>query len=329
MSEIKKDSIVSGMRPTGALHIGHYVGAIKNWINFQDTHSCYFFVADWHALTSNYTDLSVIKKARIEYVRGWLASGLDPKKVAIYNQSWIPEVSMLFHFFLTMTPPGWADRSPSWKDLSVNPNKTLDNLGFYTYPILQAADIAILRGAKVPVGEDQLTHLEITREIIRKFNRTFNADLPEPEAILSEVPKLSGIDGNRKMSSSLNNVITLRETEKSLQKKVNKIKTDDERGGIEKPGNPENCSVFEYHQVFSEKKLTETVNISCRDASLSCGECKKLLGNSMKEQFIPIADKMNSLSDDECLDVLKDGTARVKKEIERHWGELSTKIGFN
>ena len=319
--------ILSGMRPTGALHLGHYVGVIKNWVELQDQYKCFFFVADWHAMTSNYDSVNVIHEARREYVRGWLSCGVDPKKAMIYNQSDIPEILFLDRVFLCLTPPGWADRSPSWKDLSVNPNKRLDNLGFYTYPILQAADIAIVHGEFVPVGEDQVTHIEIAREIVRKFNRTYNANIPEPQPKLTSVPKLLGTDG-RKMSSSIGNVITLRETEKSLQKKINGMKTDDQRNGIENPGNPDNCSVYDYHKVFSTSDVVAEVNAACRGAKIGCGECKQKLGGCMKPVLMPIAEKMNSITNDECDQVLFEGNKVVSPIIKKNWEELRQKVGF-
>ena len=323
MSEI----IVSGMRPTGALHLGHYVGVIKNWVELQETNECFFFLADWHALTSCYDDIDVIKKSRHEYVRGWLACGIDPNKAKIYSQSAIPEILYLNQFFLSLTPPGWADRSPSWKDLTLNPNKKLDNLGFYTYPILQAADIALPRGQKVPVGEDQTTHLEISREIIRKFNRTYGTDLPEPQTLLTKTPKLLGLDG-RKMSSSIGNVITLRETEKSLQKKINQLKTDDKRNGIENPGNPDNCSVYDYHKVFAPETLCGEVREACCAAKLGCGECKQKLGAVLKQELLPIAERMDRLSDKDCDDILAQGNKIVGEKAKTYWNALKNKIGF-
>lgn len=324
MSEI----VLSGMRPTGDLHIGHYVGVIKNMVKLQEEYQCFFFVADWHALTSYYDDVSVVNKARREYVRGWMACGVDPQKAIIYNQSSVAEILKLNQIFLCLTPPGWADRSPSWKDMKENNfQRKLDNLGFYTYPVLQAADIAIVKGNKVPVGEDQVTHIEIAREIVRKFNRLYNTDIPEPEALLTEVPKLEGL-GGRKMSSSLGNTISLRETPKSLQKKINKIKTDDTREGIDSPGNPDNCSVYEYHKVFSSKEMCEQVNRDCRGATLGCGYCKQYLGDSMKAELMPIAERMNAITDEEVDEILRIGNEKAKAAIVPHWEQLQEKIGF-
>lgn len=324
-----KEVILSGMRPTGALHIGHYVGVIKNWVKLQEEYKCFFFTADWHALTSNFDDIEVINKARLEYVRGWLASGVDPEKALIYNQSSVPEILNLSQVFLCLTPPGWADRSPSWKDMKENNfQRKLDNLGFYTYPILMSADIAIVKGNFVPVGEDQITHVEIAREIIRKFNRLYNTEIPEPAPLLTSTPKLLGF-GGKKMSSSLGNVISLRETEKSLQKKINKLMTDDQRGAVENPGNPDNCSVYEYHKVFSTPEACAQVNAACRAAGMSCGECKQKLGDFMKAELIPIAEKMDRITDDECRAVLQAGTAKARVEIAAHWNQLQSQIGFN
>ncbi len=324
MSEI----IVCGMRPTGSLHLGHYLGVIKNLLDLQESASPYLFVADWHAMTSVFKDPSIVARSRIEYVKGWIASGIHPNKTVMYNQSSHPEVLYLYQLLLCLTPPGWADRSPSWKDLKVNPKRELDNLGFYTYPVLQAADIAIVNGRKVPVGEDQVSHLEISREIVRKFNRFYKTNLAEPGAMLTKVPKLLGFDG-RKMSSSYNNFITLQETEKSLQKKINKMVTDDQRGGIEKPGNPDNCSVFDYHKIFTSAEEVVEVDRACRAAELGCGECKKRLGEVMKVELIPIADRMRATTDDECMDVLRSGDDKVSPIMKENWDNLRNEIGFD
>lgn len=326
----KKERVLSGMRPTGALHLGHYVGVIKNWKELQESHDCFFFLADWHAMTSNFDEIDVINKSRLEYVRGWLSCGVDPSKAKIYCQSAIPEILMLSQVLLCLTPLGWADRSPSWKDFksNENANNKLDNLGFYTYPILQTADIAIIRGKYVPVGEDQVTHLEMAREIIRKFNRLYKTDLPEPSPKLTVVPKLAGIDGGKKMSSSIGNVISLQEDEKSLQKKINKTKTDDKRMGVDHPGNPENCTVFSYHKVFSSEKVSADINEACRAAKLSCGECKLKLGKSMKEELLPIAEKSRQISDKDCFEIIHQGNVEVGKMVKEEWTYLKEKIGF-
>lgn len=330
MNQVKKKEVVmSGMRPTGPLHLGHYVGVIKNWVELQNDYDCFIFLADWHALTSNYTSVDVIKKSRLEYVKNWIACGVDPKKVVIYNQSDIPEVLYLSQVFLCLTPPGWADRSPSWKDFKADENSDnkLDNLGFYTYPILQAADISIIKGKRVPVGEDQVAHIELAREIVRKFNRMYKGNLPEPEPLLTKVPKLLGLDGT-KMSSSKGNVIQLIETENSLQKKINKIKTDDQRGGVENPGNPDNCNVFDYHKVFSDSATVLEVNKSCRAAGLSCGECKQKLGQKMKEEILPISEKISKITDTECEDILMDGNKKIREIAGSTWSEVRSLLKF-
>ncbi len=325
----KQKVILSGMRPTGDLHIGHYVGVLKNWKELQDQNfDCYFFVADWHALTSNYDSIDVIAKSRIEYVKAWLACGIDPQKVHIYNQSDIPAILNLSQVFLNLTQLGWADRSPSWKEAKQNNISKLDHVGFFTYPILQTADIAIVNADFVPVGEDQVTHLEIAREIIRKFNRTYNATIKEPAPKLTKTPRLMGLDGHKKMSSSLGNTISLKESEKSLQKKINKIRTDDTRPNIESPGNPDNCTVYDYHKTFSSSELVCNIAAACRNAKLGCGECKQLLGNSMKEELIPIAEKFEKISDQHCLEVLNQGTKKVQPIIENNWQEIRQKMRF-
>jgi tryptophanyl-tRNA synthetase len=324
-------TILTGMRPTGSLHVGHYVGVIRNMVELQRSGTdCYFFLADWHAYNALIDNVEVIKKSRYEYVKGWIAAGLDPKLSPIYRQSDIPEVLMLNQIFQCLTPPGWADRSPSWKDFTNNPNadRKLDNVGFFAYPILQAADIAIVKGELVPVGADQVAHIELAREIVRKFNRQYKASLPEPEAKLTHFPKLPGIDGGAKMSSSIGNVISLNETEKSLQKKVNKIKTDDQRGGVENPGNPDNCTVFEFHKAFSPAAQVCEVNNACRAASLSCGECKMKLGSNMQQALLPIAERFNQISDADVDDILSDGAKRARVRTHTTWEEVRSLTKF-
>ena len=323
-----QEVIVSGMRPTGELHLGHYVGVIRNWVKLQDQYRCFFFLADWHALTSYYDQLEIIRRYRLEYVRGWLASGLDPAKAFIYQQSNFPEVLYLEQFFLSLTPPGWADRSPGWKDLQEHPQKKLDNLGFYTYPILMAADVAILRGTAVPVGEDQLTHLEIAREIVRKLNRTYGTDVPEPQAILTPAARLIGTDGHKKMSSSLGNTISLRETEKSLRKKINKLRTDDTRPGPEKPGNPANCTVFDYVKAFGKAEDVQATEQACRAGQISCGECKKCLAEKMLPELMPLAERLNKISDEDCRQVVQEGNQKVQVFMKECWQALADKIKF-
>ncbi|MBP9674942.1 MAG: tryptophan--tRNA ligase [Bacteriovoracaceae bacterium] len=330
MIKVKGERVVSGMRPTGAFHLGHYVGAVRNWVELQKTYDTFIFIADWHALTSQYENVDIIKNSRYDYVRSWLACGLDPNKSVIYNQSDIPEVLNLLQVFLCLTPPGWADRSPSWKDYQQDietKSKVLDNLGFYTYPVLQAADIALMQGKWVPVGLDQVPHIEIARDIVKKFNRFYKAALPEPEAKLTETPKLLGL-GGEKMSSSLGNVITLTETEKSLQQKINKLVTDTNRKGVEFAGNPDNCSVFTYHKTFSPVGEVAVVNTACRSASLSCGECKQKLGSYMKEIILPIGERYQAITEKDCQDILAEGNALAQKEATQVWQDVRQKLKF-
>lgn len=321
---MNKDVVLSGMRPTGALHIGHYVGVIKNWVQLQKEYPCYFFLADWHAFNALFDNVKVIHDSRYEYVKGWLACGVDPEISPMYKQSDIPEVLYINQIFQCLTPPGWADRSPSWKDFKndENADRRLDNVGFFAYPILQAADIAMVKGKLVPVGEDQISHIEISREIVRKFNRTYKAHLPEPEAKLTAVPKLVGTDGGKKMSSSIGNVISLLETENSLQKKVNKIKTDDKRLGVESPGNPDNCTVWDFHKIFTNQVQCLSINDGCRSAQLSCGECKKKLGENMKQELLPISERYHKITNAHCDEILNAGKKKVEVTAKQVWGEI-------
>ncbi len=279
--------------------------------------------------SSNYESIDVIRNSRYEYIKGWLAVGVDPNKpnTFMYNQSNHDAILRFNQLLLCLTPPGWADRSPSWKDMSVNFNQTLDNLGFYTYPILQTADIAIVNGTHVPVGEDQVAHIEIAREIVRKFNRLYKTKMAEPQPLLTAVPKLLGING-KKMSSSQGNTISLQENEKSLAKKIARMVTDDKRESIDKPGNPDNCSVYDYHKIFNTPEKTAEVNSSCRSAQLGCADCKKILLQTMCNELMPIAEKIAKISNDDCDAVLEAGNAKVAPIIERNWNEIAQKIKF-
>lgn len=325
--EDTKGAVVSGMRPTGPLHLGHYVGVIENWLALQHQHPSFFFLADWHALTSKYMQPDIIRQMRIDYVKGWLGAGIDPNISTIYCQSAIPEVLSLSQVFLCLTPSGWADRSPSWKDFKLHPDKIHDNLGFYTYPILQAADIALLNGRWVPVGEDQVAHVEISRDIVSKFNRLYRNIFAVPEAKLTKTSKLMGLD-NTKMSSSKGNFISLIEDEKSLQKKINKMVTDMNRMGVNDAGNPDNCSVFGFHKTFSPSVEVAEVDQGCRGAKLSCGDCKQKLGVHMKEKFIPISDRIKKLTNSEVEDVIQDGNKKIKPLASSCWENVRQAMQF-
>jgi len=288
------DKVLSGMRPTGKLHIGHYFGALKNWVELQDKYDCYYFVADWHALTTNYEDPENIIENRRELVLDWLSVGLDPAKCTMFVQS-----HNIYHAELTMllsmiTPVPWLERCPTYKEIKQEQsNKDLSNLGFLSYPVIQTADIIMYSAKYVPVGEDQLPHIEICREIVRRFHHLYNCSVfEEPKGLLTEVPKLPGLDG-RKMSKSYGNAIMLSEDLKDVENKLKKMKTDTNRQRLTDPGNPELCPVFDYHKVFSTEQERAEITEGCTQAKIGCMDCKKILIKHMFALLEPIQEKRN------------------------------------
>jgi len=284
--------VLSGMRPTGRLHIGHYYGALKNWVKMQDEYDCFFFVADWHALTTNYENPEDIIENRRELVLDWLASGINPEKATMFVQShniYHAELNLLLSM---ITPVSWLERCPTYKEIKQEvTDKDLSNLGFLGYPVLQTADIIMYSAKYVPVGVDQLPHIEISREIVRRFQHLYNCELfVEPEGLLTEVPKLPGLDG-RKMSKSYGNAIMLSEDLKSVEDKLKKMKTDTNRQRLKDPGDPELCPVFDYHKVFSTEEEREYVTKECKSAGIGCMDCKKILMNHVFEFLEPIQDR--------------------------------------
>ncbi len=372
--------IVSGMRPTGKLHLGHYFGVIKNWLNLQDNNQCLFFVADWHALTNKYKDTSDLKENIYDLVIDWIACGIKPEKSIIFLQSAVKEHSELALLLGMITPKSWLELNPSYKDLKFNLifqyvrdflfgkgikideekfydtvykafyhkkefdynylqkslldfnldediikeiihnikegdiGKEIDTFGFFGYPVLMAADILIYNAEAVPVGEDQLPHIEITREIARRFNYLYGPVFVEPKALLTESSKLLGIDG-RKMSKSYNNTITLSETSDSLKKKVMSMKTDTQRLKKTDPGRPEVCNVFTYHKHFTDPNVVLEIDKKCRNAEIGCVECKKILLENLESFLSPIREKRIELerNKDYIEKIIKEGSEKARE----------------
>ncbi len=312
--------VMSGIRVTGPLHIGNYWGAFRNWLLLQNDFECYFGVMDWHAMTSAYRSSHEIATWTKEMYAELLAWGLDPIKNTIFVQSQVKEHLELFMIFANMTPMGWLERVTTWKDAEEDAKlNDTHNLGRFAYPVLQTADIAIYQGEKVPVGQDQVAHLEISREIVRRFNHTYKAKLPEPKALLTEVPLLLGLDG-RKMSKSYGNTMLLTEPdEKTLKKKVNMMLTDPQRARRENPGNPEICPVYSYHKLHSSSEDQEWAATGCRTAGIGCGDCKaKLALNIEKLTSGPRERKKELLADPKKLsEVMEMGNEKARKEARK------------
>ncbi len=308
-----KGVILSGMRPTGRLHLGNYLGALKNWVKLQDEYECFFLIADWHALMSEYERADRLRENSLDMLCVWLASGLDPERCVMFRQSDICQHLELFFILSALTPVSWLERCPTYKEAVENSStKDIANYAFLGYPALQAADIALYRAGHVPVGVDQLPHLEFTREIVRRFNNFYGGDLiPEPEPVLTEVVKLSGTD-SRKMSKSYGNTILITEEPKELSRKINSMVTDPGRARASDPGNPEICTVFEYHKIFSPEALP-AVESACRNAERGCVACKKELGLNLEKLISPIREKYLYYKEnsDKVTKILEEGNSRA------------------
>jgi tryptophanyl-tRNA synthetase len=286
-----KKRILSGMRPTGPLHLGNYLGALANWVDMQDKYDCFFFVADWHALTSDYENPGNLNEYVRQMLIDWLSAGLSPEKSTLFIQSKVPEHAELFLLLSMITPVPWLERNPTYKDQIVQiQNKDLSTFGFLGYPVLQAADIIIYKAQGVPVGVDQVPHVEITREIARRFNFLYGNVFPEPDAILTQTPKILGID-RRKMSKSYDNAIYLRDTKDQIHAKVMQMITDPQRARRSDPGNPDVCNVYEFHKLYTDQPTTEDINTKCRTAQIGCVECKKIMAKNLIAATEPIREK--------------------------------------
>jgi tryptophanyl-tRNA synthetase len=283
--------ILSGMRPTGKLHLGNLAGALQNWVKLQDEYECYFFVADWHMLTTDYADTSGLQTNIQEMVTDWLAAGLDPPRATLFIQSRLLEHAELTLLFSMVTPLGWLERVPSYKEQLENiKDRDLHTYGFLGYPVLQAADILMYKANVVPVGEDQVPHVELTREIARRFNGLYSSVFPEPQALLTPTPRLPGTDG-RKMSKSYNNAIFLSDPPEAVSKKLATMITDPARKRRTDKGNPDVCPVFDLHKVFSAAAVIERVNRECRTAEIGCLDCKALLAAHVNRRLAPIQER--------------------------------------
>ena len=287
----QKKRILSGMRPTGPLHLGNLLGALANWVKMQDEYDCYFFIADWHALTSDYENTGSIAQNRKQIILDWLSAGLSPEKSTLFVQSLVKEHAELYLLLSMITPVPWLERNPTYKELiSELSNKDLSTFGFLGYPVLQAADIIIYRPYGVPVGVDQAPHVEITREIARRFNHFYGNVFPEPELILTETPKILGID-RRKMSKSYGNAIFLSDSPEQISKKVAQMITDPQRARRSDPGNPDVCNVYDFHKLYTDPQTVEEIDEQCRTAGIGCVECKKIMARGLIASLKPIREK--------------------------------------
>jgi tryptophanyl-tRNA synthetase len=336
-SHSKKGRILSGARPTGKLHLGNYVGALRNWVNLQDEYECFFFIADWHALTTDYADTSMVKQNSLEVMIDYLAAGLDPERSVLFIQSHVPQHAELHLLFSMITPLGWLERVPTYKEQRENiKDKDLSTYGFLGYPLLQAADILIYQANFVPVGEDQVPHVELTREVARRFNQLYPRKMregvsdpqldvvfPEPQPLLTPAAKLPGTDG-RKMSKSYGNTILLSEPEASMRAKLKTMVTDPARFRRTDPGNPDVCPVGDLHKIFSDAETMAKVNEGCRSAGIGCIECKSWAADNLWKVLAPIQERRAKYEANPKLawDLLEEGSAKARTAAETTMKEV-------
>jgi len=322
--------IVSGMRPTGRLHLGHLIGTLHNWRRLQERADCFFFVADWHALTTDYDRSEGVAANVLEMVIDWLAAGIDPARATIFVQSALPEHAEL-HLLLSMiTPVGWLERVPTYKEMQQQlEDRDLSTYGFLGYPVLQAADILMYRATGVPVGADQVPHVELTREIARRFNHLFGDTFVEPQALLTEMPRVPGLDG-RKMSKSYGNAVYLADSAAEVKAKLSRMMTDPRRARRHDPGDPDDCPAYNLHRVYcTPEELAYTAH-GCRTAGIGCLECKQIMIARAEEELAPIRERRARLAEhlDDVRDLLAGGTARARAAAAEMMTVVRERVGL-
>jgi len=326
MTETK--TILSGMRPSGMLHLGNYLGALQNWVQLQEDYRCFFFIADWHALTTDYEDPGDIHGNSREMLIDWLSAGLDPERVVIFRQSDVMEHAELYLLFSMITPISWLERCPTFKEqIRELEGRELHTHGFLGYPLLQSADILIYKADMVPVGEDQAPHIELTREVARRFNHLYRPVFPEPETKLHTYPLVPGTDG-RKMSKSYDNYIRLSEDPAEINSKVRMMVTDPNRVRKNDPGDPEVCTVYTFHRAFNPEELPR-IEDACRNAGMGCVECKNNLSSRLEEFVQPIYEKRQELQQRSAYldEVLEHGASQASKVAASTLAEVRESMG--
>jgi len=307
--------VLSGMQPSGLLHLGNLLGALENWKTLQEQYECYFFVADWHALSTNYADTSRIKEFTQELLVDWLATGIDPNRSTVFVQSSVPNHAILYLLLSMIIPIPWLERNPTYKEKQEEiKERDLSTYGFLGYPVLQAADILLYKPDYVPVGKDQLPHLELTREVARRFNSLYQPVFPEPKELLTQFPKVLGTDG-RKMSKSYGNTINLSDTEPVVRQKLKTMVTDPARVRRTDRGNPDVCPVFDFHKIFSSSSVLEEVNTGCRTAAIGCIDCKKLVADAMVERLHSVWETRATLKAKPAFieEIIRDGSQKASR----------------
>jgi tryptophanyl-tRNA synthetase len=307
-----KDRVLSGMRPSGRLHLGNYLGALANWVQLQDAYDCFYFSADWHVLTDN-LDTREVPQNTLEMLADWLGAGLDPERATLFIQSLIPEHAELHLLFSMVTPVSWLERVPTYRERIEQQEIASPSYGLLGYPLLQSADILMYKAKWVPVGIDQAPHVELTREVARRFNAAFGAVFPEPGVKLTEIPKVPGTDG-RKMSKSYGNTIELADPPETIRQKVRPMVTDPARKRRSDPGNPDICPVFDLHKIFTPEADKQFVANGCRTAGIGCLDCKDVLLKHMVPPLEKIRERRQQFAEkpQRIMEVLHEGSRRAR-----------------
>jgi tryptophanyl-tRNA synthetase len=329
---IFRPRVLSGMRPTGKLHLGNFMGALANWVKLQDQYECYFFIADWHALTTDYADTSRVGSNTVEAILDYLGAGLNPDKCVLFLQSKVLEHAKLHLLFSMVTPLGWLERVPTYKEMQENlSNKDLTTYGFLGYPVLMSADILLYQPNFVPVGQDQVAHVELTREVARRFNQFYKLNgkdvLPEPQALLTPSPKLPGTDG-RKMSKSYGNTIEMTDAEPVVRQKLKTMVTDPARIRRTDKGDPDKCPVGDLHKVFSTPETLAKVYDGCRSAGIGCIECKGWAADGLVQVLNPIQERRASYTGAQALEILDAGSRRAQVRAQQTMEEVDAAMGM-
>lgn len=317
--------VLSGMQPSGLMHLGNLLGALENWKTLQAQHDCFFFVADWHALSTNYADTSRLKEFTQELLIDWLAAGIDPNRATVFIQSQVPEHAILHLLFSMIIPIPWLERNPTYKEKQEEiTEKDLSTYGFLGYPVLQAADILLYKPNLVPVGKDQLPHLELTREVGRRFNSLYKPVFSDPKEYLTQFPKVLGTDG-RKMSKSYHNTINLSDTEPTLRQKLKTMVTDPARVRRTDKDNPEVCPVYDFHKIFSSTEVTSQIDNDCRTAAIGCIDCKRQVGDTIVQRFSPMWETREKISADptHTREVVEEGRKRASAVAKETMAEVN------
>jgi len=323
-----KKSILSGIQPTGSLHIGNYFGAIENWVKLTEKYNCYYTIVDLHAITIA-IDPEQLKKMIWEMAAGLIACGVNTENSALFVQSQVREHTELFWYFNTLTPLGSLERMTQFKDKSKQNQENI-NAGLLNYPILQAADIALYRADLVPVGEDQKQHLELTREIVRKFNKQFGKVFPEPNTLIGRAPRIMGLDGENKMSKSLGNHLPIMDTEEEILKKLKPAKTDERRQRLTDPGVPEDCNIYSIHKLVTDDDELAEIHTGCTTAGIGCFDCKTKLACNLAKHLEPIREKKAELDNDpdQVYDILAAGATKARARAAETMVQVREKMGL-